>query len=125
MIQEELTYKIRGAIFDVLKEFGPGLFEGVYEKALVVELKSVGLRVIAQMPVAVSYKGEDLNLGFKLDLLVENEIIIEVKSIQALQDVHKKQLLTYLRLAHKKVGLLVNFNSAHLQDGLSLIRIVN
>jgi GxxExxY protein len=77
------------------------------------------------MPVEVSYKGEDLGLGFKLDLLIESEIIIEVKSIQTLQDVHKKQLLTYLRLANKRVGLLVNFNAAHLQDHISLIRIVN
>jgi GxxExxY protein len=125
MMQEQLTYKIRGALFEVFKHFGPGLFETVYEKALMVELRSIGLRVTAQLPVAVSYKGEELDLGFRVDLLVENEVIIEVKSIVALQDVHKKQLLTYLKLTGKRVGLLVNFNSNHLQDNISLIRIVN
>ncbi|MEI9921736.1 MAG: GxxExxY protein [Bacteroidota bacterium] len=125
MIQEELTYKIRGAIFEVFKYYGPGLFESVYEKALAKELKRMGLNVAAQVPIDVDYKGEDLGLGFIMDLLVENEIIIEVKSIKDLQDVHKKQLLTYLRLTGKRVGLLVNFTTPHLQDNVSLFRIVN
>jgi GxxExxY protein len=125
MINEELTFKIRGAIYEVFKAFGPGLFERVYEKALLIELRSIGLKVASQLPVGATYKGEDLDLGFRLDLLVENEVIIEVKSITELQDVHKKQLLTYLRLTGKKVGLLVNFNSAHIQDKISLILIVN
>ncbi len=125
IIQEELTYKIRGAIFEVFKYYGPGLFESVYEKALAKELKRMGLNVAAQVPIDVDYKGEDLGLGFIMDLLVENEIIIEVKSIKDLQDVHKKQLLTYLRLTGKRVGLLVNFTTPHLQDNVSLFRIVN
>jgi GxxExxY protein len=124
MIHDPLTYKIRGAIFEVFKHFGPGLFESVYEKGLAAELRSMGLNVVAQLPIAVSYKGEDLDLGLRLDLLVENEVI-EVKSIAELHDVHKKQLLTYLRLTRKRVGLLVNFNSSHIRDNSSLIRIVN
>ena len=125
MIHEELTFKIRGAIFEVFKEFGPGLFEIVYERALAHELRTTGLKVTAQVPVAAIYKGEDLDVGFRLDLLVENEVIVEIKSVEQLHDVHKKQLLTYLKLTRKKVGLLVNFNSAHIRDSISLFRIVN
>lgn len=125
MIHEHLTFKIRGAIYSVFKELGPGLFESVYERALTLELRSMGLKVATQMPVAAKYKGEDLDLGFRLDLLIENEVIIEVKSVDTLHDVHKKQLLTYLKLTGKRVGLLVNFNSAHIHDNISLIRIVN
>ena len=125
MIHEELTFKIRGAIFSVFKELGPGLFESVYERALIIELRSLDLKVVTQKPVAAIYKGEDLDLGFRLDLLIDNEVIVEVKSVELLHDVHKKQLLTYLKLTGKRVGLLVNFNSAHIQDNISLIRIVN
>ena len=85
----------------------------------------MGLQVVSQLPVTVFYKGQDLDLGFRLDLLVENEVIIEIKSVDQLHDVHKKQLLTYLKLTGKKVGLPVNFNSAHIQDHISLVRIVN
>ena len=109
----------------MFKELGPGLFESVYEKALMVEMRSMGLKVTAQMPINAFYKGENLDLGFRLDLIVENEVIIEVKSIELLLDVHKKQLLTYLKLTGKKVGLLVNFNSSLLKDNINLIRIVN
>ena len=125
MIEERLTYKIRGAIFEVFKYYGPGPFESVYEGALAVELKRLGLKATRQLPIAVAYKGEPLDLGFRLDLLVEDAVVIEIKSVAELQDVHKKQLLTYLKLTNKRVGLLVNFNSAHLKDSTSLIRIVN
>ena len=125
MIQEELTFKIRGAIYEVFKELGPGLFESVYERALIKELRSKGMKVLTQVPVDVFYKGEDLQLGFRLDLLVDDEVIIEVKSVEQLHDVHKKQLLNYLKLTGKRVGLLVNFNSAYIKDNFSLVRIVN
>lgn len=125
MIHEDLTYKIRGAIYSVFKELGPGLLEKVYERALMLELKTLGLKVSAQLPILTFYKSEELGLGFKLDLLVENEVVIEIKSVDQLHDVHKKQLLTYLKLTGKKVGLLVNFNSAHIKDHISLVRIVN
>ncbi|HMJ68457.1 MAG TPA: GxxExxY protein [Cyclobacteriaceae bacterium] len=125
MLKEELTYKIKGAIYSVFRELGPGLFESVYERALALELKKAGLLIEAQVPVPAYYKGESMDIGFKIDLLVDDEVIIEVKSVAELHDVHKKQLLTYLRLTGKRVGFLVNFNSAILKDNINLIRIVN
>lgn len=122
---EQLTYKIRGCIFEVFKEMGPGLLESVYEAALMFELKNENLNVQAQTPVPVMYKSVQLELGFRLDLLVENEVIVEVKSVEALHDLHKKQLLNYLKLTGKKVGFLVNFNCSKLIDKESIIRIVN
>ena len=125
MVAEELTFKIRGAIFSVFKEIGPGLLESVYEAALAFELKSLELNVRTQVVLPVNYKGQILELGFRIDILVEGQVIIEIKSIEMLHDVHKKQLLTYLRLADKRVGILVNFNVSSLEDKVSLIRIVN
>ena len=122
---DELTYKVRGCIFEVFKELGPGLLESVYESALVYELLNKGLKVEAQVPLPVKYKSIELQVGLRLDIVVEDLIIIEVKSVEQLHDVHKKQLLTYLRLTNKSVGFLVNFNSAHLENKESLIRIVN
>ena len=120
-----LTYEIRKAIYNVHNELGPDLFESVYEAALVYELASLGISVQSQVAVPVHYKSVNLDIGFKLDLLVENEVIIEIKSIRQLEDVHKKQLLTYLKLSNKRLGLLVNFNSTSLTDKVNLIRIIN
>ena len=111
--------------FEVFKELGPGLLESVYEAALLFELLQKGITVQAQVPVPVLYKSVQLELGFRLDLLIENKIIIEIKSVEMLHDVHKKQLLTYLKLTQKQVGFLVNFNCSHLKDKESIIRIVN
>ena len=122
---DDLTYKVRGCIFEVFKELGPGLLESVYEAALLFELLQKGLIAQSQVPVPVLYKSIQLELGFRLDLLIENNIIVEIKSVEVLHDVHKKQLLTYLKLTQKRVGFLINFNSAHLTDKESLIRIVN
>lgn len=121
----ELTYKIRGAIFKVHNALGPGLLETVYEIALNYELNEMGLKTETQVGIPVYYKGIFLELGFRMDLLVEDEVIIEIKSIEAIHDVHKKQLLTYLRLADKQIGLLVNFNVTTLKEKESLIRIIN
>jgi GxxExxY protein len=121
----ELTYKIRGAIFKVHQSLGPGLLESVYEAALVYELIHLGLKVISQVGLPVNYNGVLLELGFRLDILVEDLVIIEIKSVETLHDVHKKQLLTYLKLSGKKIGLLVNFNVSSLKDKESLIRIIN
>ena len=121
----DLSYKIRGAIFTVHNELGPGLLESVYEAALLYELTSAGLFVSSQVGLPVKYKEVHLELGFRMDLPVEKEVIIEIKSIEALHDVHKKQLLTYLKLADKRLGILVNFNVAKLVDKESLIRIIN
>jgi GxxExxY protein len=120
-----LTYIVRGAIFEVHKTLGPGLLESVYEAALLHELGLQGLRVTAQQGVPVSYKNVKLELGFRMDLLVEDEVVIEIKSIETMHDVHKKQLLTYLKLSGKKIGILVNFNVVKLVDKESLIRIIN
>ncbi len=121
----ELSYKVRGAIFTVHNELGPGLLESVYEAALVYELSSSGLYINSQVAVPVQYKNIYLELGFRMDILVENQIIVEIKSIECLHDVHKKQVLTYLKLANKKLGILVNFNVAKLIDKESLVRIIN
>ena len=111
MIEEELTYKIRGAIFAVYKELGPGLLENIYEAALVYELEKRGLKVEAQKQIQVYYDGKVLPVDYRIDLLVEDKVILELKSVSELKDVHFKQLLTYLRITKKRVGLLVNFNT--------------
>ncbi len=123
MTENDLSYKIRGAIFKVYNNLGPGLLESVYEAALAFELKREGLQVRTQMGLPVLYEGELLDLGFRIDILVNDLVIIEVKSIEALHEVHHKQVLTYLKLANKKLGLLVNFNTDNISN--SIIRKVN
>ena len=123
MLENEISYKIRGAIFKVYNNLGPGLFESVYQAALVYELKSEGLNVRTEVPLPVIYKGVQLELGFRIDLLVEDSVIVEIKSIEAIEDVHHKQLLTYLKLANKKLGILVNFNTTDISK--STFRKVN
>ena len=125
MLLNEITFIIRGAIFTVHRELGPGLLESIYAAALADELTNAGLQVEQQRGLPVIYRGKDLGLGFRLDLLVADNVIVEVKSVESLHDVHKKQLLTYLKLSGLKVGLLVNFNSAFIEDKRSLVRIVN
>ena len=123
MTEKELTYQIRGAIFDVYNTLGPGLLESVYEEALCFELKQRGLKVERQLDVPILYKGTKLKTPLRLDLLIENTIIVELKSVEEMKPVFAKQLLTYLRLLDKRVGLLVNFSSNNILDGI--IRIVN
>jgi GxxExxY protein len=125
MTLDDLTYKIRGAIFEVYKTLGPGLLESVYEAALMYELINLDLIVHQQVALPVVYKKIELELGFRIDILVENSVIIEIKSVVELNDAHKKQLLNYLKLSNKRVGFLVNFNASYLVDKESLIRIVN
>ncbi len=125
MTNEELTYKIRGCIFEVFKEMGPGLLETVYEAALCFELRSQGLDVECQVPIIVKYKDTEFGLGFRIDVLVEEEIIIEIKSVESLQDIHKKKLTNYLKLTKNKIGFLVNFNCKKLIDRESIFRIIN
>jgi GxxExxY protein len=121
----DLTYKLRGAIYKVHSTLGPGLLESVYEAALMYEILELGLLVRSQVGLPVQYNNVRLELGFRLDILVEDRVIIEIKSIETLLDVHKKQLLTYLKLSGKKLGILVNFNVSSLTDKVSLIRIIN
>ena len=111
------------AAFRVHTILGPGLLESVYEEALAHELRKRGLTVVQQQPIPVVYQDVLLEIGFRADLVVEDRIIVEIKSIAEIAPVHKKQLLTYLRLADKRVGLLINFNEFLIKDGIT--RIVN
>ena len=123
MEETQLTYEIRGAIFDVYNTLGPGLLESVYEEALSFELEQRGLKVDRQVQVPIRYKGNTLKTELRLDLLVENRVIVELKSVEEMKPVYAKQLLTYLRLLDKHVGLLVNFSSNNMCDGIR--RIIN
>ena len=122
MTENDLTYQIRGAIYDVYKELGPGLLESVYEEALTFELEQRGLQVQRQLQVPITYKGNVLKTELRLDLLIENQVIVELKSVEEMKKVFSKQLLTYLRLMDKKVGLLVNFNTDNILN--SIVRVV-
>ena len=115
MTENQISYQIRGAIFDVYNELGPGLLESVYEEAMVFELNKRGLSIQRQLEVPILYKIERLSTDLRLDLLVEDAVIVELKSVSELQDVHYKQLLTYLKLTKKKLGILVNFNTDDIQ----------
>lgn len=109
--------------FKIHKEYGPGLLESIYEKLLQHELVTRGLNVRAQMPVPVFYEEIPLGTGFRVDLLVNEKLIVEIKSVESLAPVHLKQLRTYLLLTEKKLGLLINFNEALIKDGIR--RVVN
>ena len=123
MTENQISYIIRGTAITVHRNLGPGLLESVYETVLKHELQKEGLHVVNQVPVPVEYDQIKFDKGFRIDLLVENKVIIEVKSVESLLEVHQKQLLTYLKLADKKLGLLINFNSVLIKN--SITRIVN
>jgi GxxExxY protein len=123
MIENEITYKIIGAALKVHTKLGPGLLESVYERALAFELQRAGLSVRCQIGIPVKYEEIKFEIGFRLDILVDDLVIVEVKSVDTLIDIHHKQLLTYLKLTEKRVGLLINFNSCRLKD--SIVRIIN
>jgi GxxExxY protein len=122
-IENQISFDIRGAAFKVHSELGPGLLESVYETALTYELREKGYNVKNQLGVPMVYANIKMEVGFRLDILVNDLVIVEVKSVESLTDVHHKQLLTYLKLSDKKLGLLINFNSSSLKD--SIVRIVN
>ena len=124
MTVNQISYQIRGAVYDVYKALGPGLLESVYEEALVFELQQRGLRVEQQKQVPIIYKGNVLKTDLRLDLLVEDRVIVELKSVAEMKDVFYKQLLTYLRLSDKRLGLLVNFNVDDILDG-AITRVAN
>ena len=116
MRENKISYKIRGALFEVYNALGPGLFESVYQRALAYELRDQGTQVQTEVPVPVDYKEQRLQLGFRLDLLVEKKVLVELKSVEALHKVHHKQVLTYLKLTGLKLGILVNFNTGALPE---------
>ncbi len=118
---EKLGREIVDAAFAVHKELGPGLLESVYELCLADELISRGLEIRTQVPVPLVYKGRKLESGFRLDILVDNKIIIELKAVEGLAPVHTAQVLTYLRLSTLSLGFLINFNEALIRDGIKRI----
>ncbi len=121
MTDNEITYQIRGAVFDVYNALGPGLLESVYEEALFFELEQRGLKVERQKLVPINYKGNVLETELRLDLLVENQIIIELKSVEEMKPVFYKQTRTYLKLMNKHLGLLVNFGEQDMHEGIHRI----
>ena len=123
MTENEISYKIIGAALELHKTIGPGLLESAYENALAFELRELGLKVQQQYPMPFVYKDVRQDIGYRLDLIVEDKVIIEVKSIETLAPVHYAQLLTYLKLSGLKLGLLINFNSKILKENIH--RIVN
>ena len=123
MKENDISYKIRGAIYKVYNGLGPGLLESIYEAAMIYQLKKDGLNVESQVPIDIIYDGNKLPISYRLDLLVEDKIIIELKSVEDIRDVYCKQLLTYLKLTKLHLGILVNFNVDNINDGI--VRIVN
>ena len=119
----ELSSKIIGAAIEVHKALGPGLLESAYEECLCHEFGLRGLSNERQKPLPVIYKGVELDCGYRLDIVVENAIILELKSCEKIEPIHKAQLLTYLKLSGLKLGLILNFNVALMRDGI--VRIVN
>lgn len=117
-MKDDLSYGVIGCALEVYKTLGPGLLESVYEKALVVELTNKGIKAERQVPVNIFYKGVELGEGLRIDVLVEDSLVVELKSVDTLNKVHYKQLLTYLKITNKRVGLLINFNENNLMDGI-------
>lgn len=123
MLENEISSQIIGAAIEVHKHLGPGLLESSYEACLLYELKKQGLEVKSQVMLPILYKGVQPDAGYRLDILVESRLILEIKSVEKLEGIHTAQLLTYLRLTKLKLGLLINFNSVKLIDGVK--RVVN
>ena len=121
--ENEIAHEIVDTVFHIHKALGPGLLETVYEVVLTRELEKRGLSVVRQQPVPIIFGDLKFDEGFRADLVVEGKVIVELKSVEQIAPVHKKQLLTYLRLADKRLGLLINFGSAVIKDGIN--RIVN
>jgi len=119
-----LSSQVIKAAINIHKELGPGLLESVYHSCMVIELNYLDIGVQSEVALPIYYRGEEIHkAGFRIDLLVEDTIIVELKSVEQVKNVHKKQLLTYLRLAQKPLGLLLNFNECVLRDGIK--RIIN
>ncbi len=123
LLYEDLTFQIRKAIFNVYNYWGPGLLETIYEKSLMIELETMGLEVECQKHIPVVYRGKEIECDYRLDLLVEDKVIIELKAVENLQPIHKMQLSTYLKITGKRLGILVNFNTSDIMH--SIVRIAN
>lgn len=123
MTENEIGQLVRNSMYEVYFELGPGLLESTYEFALKFELESLGLKVKSQVDLPLTYKGNILDKAYRIDLLIEDKVVIEIKSVEALTKVHHKQLIGYLKLASLKLGMLVNFNTDYLNP--NIIRKVN
>lgn len=123
MTENQISSKVIGACIEVHKQLGPGLLESTYETCLDYELNELGFDVNRQIALPVVYKNVKLDAGYRIDLLINNKVILEIKSVDALADIHMAQLLTYLKLKNLKLGLLINFNSVKVIDGIR--RVVN
>jgi len=119
--EDELSKLILDAAFIVHSAIGPGLLESAYEACLAYELRNMGLQVHTQVPVPLAYKEVRLDVGYRLDLLVEDLVVIEVKSVDSLAAIHQAQLLSYLKISGKKLGILINFNEVHLRHGIKRV----
>jgi GxxExxY protein len=118
MTENEISFVIRGAILEVHNHLGPGLLGSVYERVLMHELQLIGLKVEQQVPLPVPYKRDKLDLGFRIDLIVNEIVIIEIKSVERLLEVHHKRLVSYLKLSNRKFGLLINFNTTEIDKNI-------
>ncbi|WP_316737293.1 GxxExxY protein [Pedobacter aquatilis] len=118
MTENEISYIIRGCIFKVYNSLGPGLLESAYETALKYEIQKEELEVQSQVALPMVYEDVAIDVGYRLDLVVEQKVIVELKSVEMISNVHHKQLLTYLKLSGLKLGLLVNFNTDNIMDGI-------
>jgi GxxExxY protein len=121
--ENEIARQIVDAAFKIHTTLGPGLFESVYEAVMAQELSRRGLQFVSQQPLPVVWENLHLDAGFRADLIVENKVIVEIKSVEAIAPVHRKQLLTYLRLANKRLGILINFDVDLIKNGIA--RVVN
>jgi GxxExxY protein len=120
---DELTTQVVNAAFAVHKEFGPGLLESVYELAMMLELSKRGIKAERQVEVPVFYHGEPLGVGFRADIIVEGCLLLELKSVERLEDIHMAQIITYLKLLKFKRGYLLNFNCPLMRDGIRRVSI--
>ena len=119
MTINNITEKIINCALNVHSRLGPGLLERTYEVCLIHEIEKAGIKVESQVPMPVEYDEIQIDIGYRLDLLIEDKVIVELKSVEDITDLHKAQLLSYLKLGNKKVGLLINFNVKHLKDGIT------
>lgn len=123
MFQNKITHEILNAAYKVHTSLGPGLLESAYEHCLAFELREQGIHVEMQKPLPLVYKEVKLECGYRVDLLIENEVVVEIKSVDAIHDLHLSQILTYLKLMNKEIGLILNFNVSSMKNGIK--RVIN
>ena len=116
--RDPLTEKVIGCAIEVHRNLGPGLLESAYQRCMLFELRKQGLAVETEVPMPVNYKGEIMDCGYRIDMLVEKSLIVELKAVEALLPIHEAQILSYMKLSGIRIGLLVNFHQSRLVDGL-------